>query len=310
MRKSDFRNPFEMDGEWFKANFHTHTTVSDGDLSPEEQVARYAEAGYKILNLSDHRKTSDVSLLNESANILVVSGMECHPECPGGTGIYHIVAVNIPHGFEYDEKDAVDCVDRICEAGGAAILAHPHWNDHDFSEIIRLDRCVALEVYNSSCEWSGRAYSESEWDTCFRHEHYIGAVAADDTHCGAKWEDRTECDYYDHFMGWTWMRMAELTPEALVESLKTGAYYASCGPVIKDFRVEGDFVMLKCSPVERVNFLALSHGYGCRRWAVGDELITELKVPLVEKNMKDWPYIRCFVTDARGRKAWTNPVFL
>jgi hypothetical protein len=78
------------------------------------------------------------------------------------------------------------------------VIAHPHWNDHNFEEIKRLKGIVGLEVYNSSCEWSGRPVSEEAWDMCFRYEHYLGAIAADDTHAKETAENRSECDYYDH----------------------------------------------------------------------------------------------------------------
>ena len=39
---------------YFKANLHTHTTVSDGKLSPEEIKQQYKDRGYQILCLTDH----------------------------------------------------------------------------------------------------------------------------------------------------------------------------------------------------------------------------------------------------------------
>jgi hypothetical protein len=42
----------------FKANFHTHTTQSDGKLSPEEVITAYHDAGYQILALTDHSKNT------------------------------------------------------------------------------------------------------------------------------------------------------------------------------------------------------------------------------------------------------------
>ncbi len=38
----------------YKANFHTHTTESDGEESPAKVIDRYHEAGYKILAITDH----------------------------------------------------------------------------------------------------------------------------------------------------------------------------------------------------------------------------------------------------------------
>jgi hypothetical protein len=41
-------------GAWYRGNTHTHSLWSDGDLAPEGVVARYREAGYHFLVLSDH----------------------------------------------------------------------------------------------------------------------------------------------------------------------------------------------------------------------------------------------------------------
>ncbi len=35
--------PFEAAGYWFKGNLHTHTTQSDGEISPEEAIAWYRQ---------------------------------------------------------------------------------------------------------------------------------------------------------------------------------------------------------------------------------------------------------------------------
>ena len=45
--------------KWFKGNLHTHTTESDGKLSPEECYALYKSKGYDFLARTDHWKVSD-----------------------------------------------------------------------------------------------------------------------------------------------------------------------------------------------------------------------------------------------------------
>ena len=53
-----------------KAGFHTHTTNSDGRLSPDEAIALYGANGYDILALTDHwkyaptRKVGDITVLS------------------------------------------------------------------------------------------------------------------------------------------------------------------------------------------------------------------------------------------------------
>lgn len=40
--------------KWWKGNTHTHTTMSDGDSSPEVVAQWYKRNGYQFLVLSDH----------------------------------------------------------------------------------------------------------------------------------------------------------------------------------------------------------------------------------------------------------------
>ena len=39
---------------WYRANMHCHTTVSDGHYSPEEIKKAYKEMGYSIVAYTDH----------------------------------------------------------------------------------------------------------------------------------------------------------------------------------------------------------------------------------------------------------------
>ena len=50
MRKYFIRN----DGEFYKANLHCHSTVSDGKLSPDELKKIYKKHGYSVLAYTDH----------------------------------------------------------------------------------------------------------------------------------------------------------------------------------------------------------------------------------------------------------------
>ena len=87
-------NPFSLEGNWYKANLHGHTVASDGKLTLEERANEYRKAGYDIIATTDHRTTSDVSMVNRD-DFLVISGMETHPKTAKG-GSYHFVCLNVP----------------------------------------------------------------------------------------------------------------------------------------------------------------------------------------------------------------------
>ena len=54
--KIEFNNPFSIKGNWYKGNLHTHTTNSDGELSPEDVISSYRKKGYDFLVITDHNK--------------------------------------------------------------------------------------------------------------------------------------------------------------------------------------------------------------------------------------------------------------
>lgn len=45
---------FKNCGNWYKGNIHSHTTVSDGMLTPEQSVKLYKDNGYHFLCFSEH----------------------------------------------------------------------------------------------------------------------------------------------------------------------------------------------------------------------------------------------------------------
>ena len=287
-------NPFERDGRWYKANFHTHTTTSDGEASVEERVRQYAERGYHILAITDHDKTNDVEGLS-SEKFVVVSGMETHPVCPGHHERYHLVCLNVPHGFGLpDEADVNDRIALVKKAGGEAVLAHPYWSGLTINHLLSVHGQVAIEVYNATCTRFGKGFSSVHWDNLLNQRRILPAIAVDDTHHGR-----------DIFMGWTMIKARELTVAAVLQALRTGCYYSSCGPVIEDLRIEDGKVLLRCSPVAEIHFICYSwHGHSL--YADGGEELTEAEFALRE----DFGFVRVEVVDRRGKRAWTNPLMV
>lgn len=45
---------FSAPGQFYRSNLHTHSTLSDGVLSPAEVCRRYPSEGYDFIALTDH----------------------------------------------------------------------------------------------------------------------------------------------------------------------------------------------------------------------------------------------------------------
>ena len=286
-------NPFELSGNWYKANLHTHTTASDGEVSADERVRQYRAAGYDVLAITDHRVTADVTGLSDD-EMLVIGGMEYHPACPTWAVFYHLVAIHVPHGFAFDDPDdANGCIRQVRRAGGETILAHPYWSGQGYGDFRNLEGLAAMEVYNSTCDRHGRPCSESEWGIAIDRGMVLPCVAVDDCH-------RPESE--DVFESWTWLRMESLSVADVLQALRSGTCYASCGPEIHDFRIADGQVRLRCSPAAKIQFVGRP-GQGSRRRAEPGHSITTFAI-----EVPDWPYVRAVVTDRQGRRAWANPI--
>ena len=286
----EFKNPFEAAGNWYKTNLHTHTTTSDGDVIPEERARQYREQGYHILAITDHNKTNDVAGLS-TKDFLVISGMETHPNCPDGDP-YHFVCINVPHGFDCSEEpDPNARIRMVRDAGGEAIIAHPYWCGHNTNHLLPIEGAIGVEVFNGTCTKIGKGISSVHWDDLLDAGMILPAVAVDDTHRGR-----------DIFMGWTMIKAKHLTIKSVMEALRTGCYYASCGPTIEDACIQDGKVMVKCSPAAEVHFIA-QRSHGCSIYQDGGEPITYAELPMNEQRR----YIRIEVVDQKGNRAWTNP---
>ncbi|MDH7480642.1 MAG: CehA/McbA family metallohydrolase [Armatimonadota bacterium] len=288
---SPFVNPFESNGNWYKANLHTHTTTSDGGFSVQERIQQYYEKGYSILAITDHDRTNDVSALSTD-DFLVISGTETHPNCPGADP-YHFVFLNVPYGFDCSSEPNPNARIKMArEAGGEAIICHPYWCGHNINHLMKINGAIALEVYNATCTKIGKGLSSVQWDDLLDAGIILPAVAVDDAHRGR-----------DIFMGWTWFKAENLTAEDVMEALRTGCFYSSCGPVIEDARVCDGKVIVKCSPASEVHFIAQrSHGFSI--YSDGEGPITSAEIPLRDS----WRYLRIEIVDLQGNRAWTNPL--
>lgn len=291
-------NPFEQKGNWYKANLHTHTTTSDGDCTFQTRIRQYQQKGYSVLAITDHNKTNLVDGLS-SDTFLLLSGMEIHPPCQLNGECYHFVCLNVPATFTVpNNPDPNACIQEVRKAGGEVIFAHPYWCGQNITHIYPIRDYIGVEVYNATATKIGKAYSSVQWDDMLDLGIEVPAVAVDDCHGGR-----------DIFMGWTMVKAEKLDTASIMNALRTGCYYASCGPEIFDFKVENKTARIRCSPVAEIHFMAQRwHGAGSFFADAGPDLTTaEVTLPEDPNVLK---YLRAEIIDRKGNHAWTNPVFL
>ncbi len=79
-----------------QADFHTHSTVSDGRLAPAELVRLAASKGVKLMALTDHDNTAgleEARASGEACGVKVVAGVEISADYEPGT--MHILGLGI-----------------------------------------------------------------------------------------------------------------------------------------------------------------------------------------------------------------------
>jgi len=99
-------DPFQLPGRWYRGNLHTHTTNSDGALSPAQVAAWYCGHGYHFVALTDHERVTDVSTAVCAAgtdtggtHFVVVPGAETSVGPSRQGSPVHVVAIGVLDGL-------------------------------------------------------------------------------------------------------------------------------------------------------------------------------------------------------------------
>lgn len=295
---------FEGKGTFLKGNLHVHTTRSDGDAKPDVTIRQYGMMGFDFLALTDHRIYNYENFAPESG-VLIVPGMELDVAIPEArVHCVHVVAVGDTekNGFAQDQViekmekiqrvgQAQRLIDMTHQANNLPMVCHPEWSGTGAAELEELQDFSLMEIWNSGCAVENMLDTHAAyWDELLCHGRKIYGVATDDAHA------------VQH-MGLGYIRVkAEKNVSSILDALKRGAFYASCGPEIYDFFVEDGKATVVCSPVEKIVF---------RHFRVPYRVINGNNIQAAQMNViPNTNYIRAEVIDAQGRRAWTNPIFL
>lgn len=289
-------NVFEAPGEWLRGNLHLHTTVSDGELEPQQAADGYRAQGYDFLAITDHDRVVDVDEL-DGKGMTLLRGVEIAP--PGGElgQTVHCVGIEPSELPEKREGDtAPDAIARLCRISEACFVAHPSWSSLTFADIMPIQGIIGVEVYNHTCHTGvGRGLSEVQWDDMLARGKRLFGLGVDDAHF----------HYDDLYGGWIMLKAEEPTPEAICEALRQGHFYASQGPTIDNVELDGDNLHVECSPVMECLAVCPMPGRGWTNWRAESRRDVHSEFSLSLRPGTD--PVRICVVDQQGRRAWTNP---
>ncbi len=318
-------------GQFYKANLHCHTTISDGRITPEEIKELYKSNGYSVVAFTDH----DVLIPHpelEDENFLPLNAYEMeinehYPKKPTSKSCHICLIALEPDNvkqvcfhrslylpenamkyvsyLKYDENEpdyvreyGPKCINEIMKKardnGFFVTYNHPTWSREGHDEYNQYEFMHAMEVFNSECEKAGYfEYNEKDYDDMLSNGKRIYCVATDDTHF------KEAC-----FGGFTMIKADKLEYKTITDALLKGNFYASQGPEIHNLWFENDTLHIDCSDVMSIRF-----NTGVRRAkkfenSDGTSLNSaEFKVIPEDK------YIRVTITDSNGKYAYTNAFF-
>ncbi len=177
--------PFSTVRAHFKGNLHTHSTISDGRLTPQEVVKLYQARGYDFLAFTDHEIFSWWDEFDQT-DFLILPGIEGSGNAPGPYQCHHVVGIGDAE-IDKDHLQKLDnsglqglagaqtMVDYFEEQGYYSIYCHPVWSRQTFAEVADLERFQAIEVYNHGCHLENNTgHASYYWDGFLRQGKAFG----------------------------------------------------------------------------------------------------------------------------------------
>ena len=327
-------------GRFYKANLHTHTTISDGKMTPEETKSFFLDHGYSIVAFTDHEVIVPHNDLSDE-DFLAITAVEAStndnwPSGPSHYRCYHMNlyakdknavsypvyderylwparAVNflseeckeVKYRRHYSVEGMNDLVRKANAAGFLVSYNHPVWSNQRYPDYAGLKGLWGIEVFNTGCFRSGHMEGPQAFDDLLHLNEPVLPLCTDDAH-------RIE----DCAGGWVQVKAEALEYGTVMDALERGDFYASTGPEIHELYIEDGYVHLSCSDAREV-FLRTERRCTRATFAKEGESVREVTYNLNdfltesknERAMRYRPWFRFEVYDQRGKIAYTRAYF-
>ena len=333
-------------GNYYKANLHSHSILSDGRKTPEEMKAVYKAHGYSVLAITDHEYMVQHNDLTED-DFLMLNGYEAYikeTNDPLYKRFMKTVHLNLiakdptvnkhimvdPNYMKYalvHNNGTVDNLPRVGEPcvrqytvgdvnryirlanenGYYVVYNHPCWSREVPSVITQYQGMLGIEVYNHGVLREGYSGDDARvYDEFLRAGRRMFAFANDDNH--NKFPD--DSPITDSFGGFNMIKAAKLDYPTIIAAIMRGDLYCSNGPLIDDLWLDDHTVHLTC-PDAREAFLVTegrtnSNGRRGSIKAAKGENLSHITFDL----LPDDGYFRIEIIDHEGYKAFTRAYFL
>ncbi|MBQ8813244.1 MAG: hypothetical protein IJZ85_01930 [Lachnospiraceae bacterium] len=320
-----------------KANLHCHSTVSDGQLTPEQLKELYRGYGYDILAITDHESAKSHCELSDP-EFLMLTGYECYirptenckydsylpeihlnlfardpknetmicynPSCCKYLDISlhdSLKKAGSQRPREYSRAYINEYIRTAQENGYIVAYNHPAWSMETEEDILACEGCFSLEMCNYGSWLSNRLeYNGVLYDKMLRAGKRVFCHSGDDNHNKAPESDPE----WDSGGAFTMILSDELTYDSVFRALETGEMYSSMGPVFKEVSIVGDQLHVECSEVASIHVFT-GGKKTVRKYAAKGEALTGADFTIDERAL----YVRVSIADREGRVADTRGYF-
>lgn len=286
---------YDTSQKWYKGNTHIHSTHSDGGKTIQEIDALYTGAGYDFLFATDHYRPSNFKENRDGLSLLWLDGVEIDGKDLTGAS-YHVVCLGEVQGIA-PRVPFQTALQVAIEQEAITILAHPHWCANTFEDTQRWPYS-GVEVYNHVCHWiNGKGDGWVYANAMLAQNPNTLVFAVDDAHI------RPEHPGWNG--GWIQVNAPACTEEVIFAAIRRGNFYASCGPEFRQIRQENGRVQIETSPVQFIRLVGPAWN-GVQLGSFEGQVFEQAEFAIPE----DWGYAYLEIEDQRGKRAWTNPLFL
>lgn len=291
-------NPYE-DVDWSSwsrhtVNLHTHTTQSDGSLSPSEVVDAYKNLGYTSLAITDHNKYTWP--WNKWGRDTLTDGLVAIPGCEPSKHDH----VN---SFFCDYNGASGNIEvtlnSITDKGGLAQINHPGRYSRSVSWYkdlyTRYPALIAMEVYNQGDRYEN---DRELWDNLLSQtmpSRSVWATSCDDMH---------KSDHLGRNRQIVLSAETQLSLEGVRESLEKGRSFACY-----DLSGTGENLIIPDSifvDADTIRVYVEDQDADIRWISMGDEVHTGLQLVLSEKDTLG-TYVRAEIRGPNDARLLTQP---
>ncbi len=184
--------------KWYTGVVHSHTTRSDGNLSPAQLVKKAEEIGLDFLIITDHNQFCDE--VPESDKVLVIPGAELTDDTWGHTNIWGVRQPidNFTCGSyaDWERKIAM-----AREKGAFICMNHPKCSNCGWHWPLEPEKVDCVEVWNSP-QHTDNMICTAWWQDELRKGKKIPAVGGSDFHrdyvVTAKLDNPVTCVYAEN----------------------------------------------------------------------------------------------------------------